>query len=301
MRAARPASAHRPTFVALFVAAVLAAAVPARARAEGASAADFIDAAEPTVKAELEAGGLAVRNALATILEGGVITREHVTSALSRPHFAIHAAETLIALAQVQDVPGAAKTFEKIADSKEEGNIRGASFELQVGAALGSQVAQIGGTIDGDEVDAILKDGTRVEVKNDAPDEETTLSDSLFDKAKKQLKLRGRYGNPVMLVINEPLSPGQMESFRRSLGKASSVLVLRKGQLTTQLDRLPETSFEQRVRLARANLRPVDQLRSAVANRAARVARSVRYAYPRARRAIKARFAARTARKAAQH
>ena len=294
MRAARPASAHRLAFVALFASALLATA-SAQARAEGPSADDFIEAADPSVKAALDTGGLAVRNALTTIIGGGVIPHEHITSALSRPNFALHAHDTLVALAQVQDIPGAKETFEKIADTKEEGGIRGAAFELQVGAALGNQVVQIGGQVDGDEVDALLVDGTRVEVKNDAPDEETTLSPSLFDKAKKQLKLRSRYGNPVMLVINEPLSQGQMQSFRRTLGKAASVLVLEKGKLTTQMDREQETSFERNVRLARANLRPVHQMGRTVARHAARAMRSVRYAYPRARRAIKARRAARTA------
>ncbi|HUS64253.1 MAG TPA: hypothetical protein VMZ28_06905 [Kofleriaceae bacterium] len=293
MRAARPASAHRLAFVSFFAAALLATAA-APARAEGKSADDFIEAADPSVKAKLEDGGIAVRNALTTIIGGGVISHEHLTSALSRPNFALHAHDTLIALAQVQDIPGARETFEKIADTKEEGGIRGAAFELQVGAALGSQVAQIGGKVDGDEVDALLVDGTRVEAKNDAPDDEPTLSSSLFDKAKKQLKLRSRYGNPVMLVINEPLSQGQMESFRRSLGKAASVMVLKKGNLTTQMDREVETSFERNVRLARANLRPVHQMGRAVAHHTARAMRSVRYAYPRARRAIKARRAART-------
>jgi hypothetical protein len=289
MRAARPASAHRLAFLSLFAAVVLAAAAPARA--ENASADDFIEAADPAVKAALLAdGGLAVRNALATILGSGVIPHQHVTAALSRTHFALHARDTIVALAQVQQVKGAKETFEKIGDMKDEGGIRGSAFEIQVGAALGNRVASIGGTVDGDEVDALLTDGTRVEVKNDAPDEEPTLSSSLFDKAKKQLKLRGRYGDPVMLVINEPLSQGQLESFRRSLGKAASVMVLHKGSLTTQLDRVAETGTERAMRQARAHMRPIDQARIRAARATMRMARSVRHAPARARRAIRTRF-----------
>ena len=294
MRAARPASALRLAFVPLFVAAALALAA-APARAEGPSADDYIAAADPAVKAELEAGGLTVKSALASILASGAIKPEHVTNALSRPNFAKHARDTIVALSQVVGVKGAAETFEKIADTKEEGGIRGAAFEIQVGAALGNRVAQIGGQVDGDEVDALLTDGTRVEAKNDAPDDEPFLSDSLFDKAKKQLKLRGRYGDPVMLIINEPLSKGQLESFRRNLGKAASVMVLQKGTLTLQLDREVETSAERMVRQARANMRVVDRARHSVARSTSRAVRSVRYAYPRARRALRARKATRQA------
>jgi hypothetical protein len=294
MRAARPASARRLVLVPLFIAAALAAAA-APARAEGQSADDYIAAAEPGVKAALEAGGLPVKSALASILASGAIKPEHVTNALSRANFAKHASVTIVALAQVVGVKGAAETFEKIADVKDEGGIRGAAFEIQVGAALGSRVAQIGGKVDGDEVDALLTDGTRVEAKNDAPDDEPTLSPSLFDKAKKQLKLRGRYGDPVMLIINEPLSQGQMDSFRRTLGKAASVMVLQNGTLRTQMDREVETNTERMVRQARANMRVVDRARHSVARSTSRAVRSVRYAYPRARRALRARKAARQA------
>ena len=292
MPAVRPASAHRLAFVSLFVAAVLASAAPARA--ESSTADDFIEAADPDVKAALLAdGGLAARNALTTLLSSGVIPREHIAGALSRRNFATHAHDTIVALAQVQSVPGAKETFEKIGDMKDEGGIRGAAFELQVGAALGSRLASLSATVDGDEVDAILVDGTRVEVKNDAPDDEATLSDSLFQKAKKQLKLRGRYGDPVMLIINEPLAPGQLESFRRNLGKTASVLVLRKGSLSTQLDREPETAMERTMRQARASMRPVDQARLRAARSSARMVRRVRHAPARAARAMRARRAAR--------
>jgi len=58
-------------------------------------------------------------------------------------------------------------------------------------------------------------------------------------KATDQLKKRGAYGDPVMLIANNPLSPEALARFRREVGPNSSVLVVEGGRLIEQLARAP--------------------------------------------------------------
>lgn len=204
--------------------------------------------ADPAVRAALTAdGGGDARAALDTIVRHGAIDRALIERALAMPLFAPHARATLVALALVDMVPGAKRTLERVVASNQEGNVVGAAFEIQAAALLGpSKVAAIGTEVDGHEVDLLLHDGTRVEVKYQL-DDDVLLASRIVRKATDQLKKRGAYGDPVMLITNNPLTPGDLATFRREVGPASSVLVVEGGRLVEQLARAP-LSRPQRLR-----------------------------------------------------
>lgn len=216
---------------------------------------DLLAGAAPEVRAALEAQPLAARRSLTSLLDRGVIAPEQLAEALGKPIFAPYAIDTLSALARVDGVEGAGETFARLVKQGDDGGVRGAAFEIVAAAALGERVAAIGPVVDGNEVDLLLVDGTRVEVKNDAPDDAATLSDSLSGKAIKQLKKRGAFGDPVMLVSNEPLAPETLVSFRRRLGPTSEVIVLSGGRTWTQLARGHEGRVHRVKRLAVGKLR----------------------------------------------
>jgi hypothetical protein len=216
---------------------------------------DLVAAAAPEVRDAIQAEPLAARGALTSLLDRGVIPREHISAALGLAVFAPYVVSTLRALAKVDGIEGAGVTFERLTRQGDDGGVRGAAFEIEVAAALGDRVAAIGPVVDGNEVDLLLVDGTRVEVKNDAPDGENTLSNSLSSKAIKQLKKRGSFGNPVLLVSNEPLAPETLTSFRKRLGPTSEVMVLSGGRTWTQLARGHEGRVQRVKRLAIGKLR----------------------------------------------
>jgi hypothetical protein len=212
------------------------------ARAEPGAVDQLLAGADPSVRAALTSDlGGAGRNALAAIVEHGAIDRALIERALAMPLFAPHAHATIVALAQVDTVPGAKRTLERVVASNEEGNVVGAAFEIQAAALLGvSRVAAIGTVVDGHEVDLLLHDGTRVEVKHQH-DDDVLLAARIVHKATDQLKKRGAYGDPVMLIANNPLSPEALARFRREVGPNSSVLVVESGRLVEQLARAPFT------------------------------------------------------------
>jgi hypothetical protein len=237
------------------LAGMLAAGGQGRARAQGDAVGELVAAAEPDVRAAIDARPLAVRVALESLLARGAIPREQLAEALGKKVLAPYVVETLSALAQVDGVTGAGETFERLLKAGDDGGVRGSAFELQAAAALGERVVAIGAVVDGNEVDLLLVDGTRVEVKNDAPDERSELSDSLAKKAIQQLAKRGAFGSPVMLVANEPLAAETLASFRRRLGPRSEVIVLAGGRLTAQLERGVEGRGQRARRVALGALR----------------------------------------------
>jgi len=223
----------------------------ARADAVG----DLLEQADPDVRAAIDAEPLVARGALEALLGRGAIAREQIAEALGKKIFAPYAVVTLSALAKVQGIEGAGETFERLVKAGDDGGVRGSSFEIQAAAALGDRVAAIGPVVDGNEVDLLLVDGTRVEVKNDAPDEAFELSSSLSGKALKQLKKRGAFGDPVMLIANEPLAPETLASFQRRLGPTAEVIVLSHGRMWTQLARGSEGRGQRIRRLAIGRMR----------------------------------------------
>jgi hypothetical protein len=265
----------RPT---LLLAGILVAA-SAVARAEPGAADALLAGADPAVRSALLAdGGGPARAALTAIVDHGALDRALIQQALGKEIFAPHARATLIALAEVDTVPGAKRTLERVVAANEEGNVVGAAFEIQAAALLGpAKVAAIGTEVDGHEVDLLLRDGTRVEVKYQQNDD-VLLASRIARKATDQLKKRGAYGDPVMLITNNPLRSGDLATFRREVGPASSVLVVEGGRLVEQLARAPLT------RPQRLRVQTVGRVRRT----ASRVRRSV-VRTARARRQARAR------------
>lgn len=224
-----------------------------RARADAVG--ELLAQADPDVRAAIDAKPLVARGAIESLVARGAIDRDHLAQALAKNLFAPYAVDTLSALAQVDGVTGAGETFERLLKAGDDGGVRGSAFEIQAAAALGDRVAAIGPVVDGNEVDLLLVDGTRVEVKNDAPDESAKLSTSLSDKAIKQLRKRGAFGDPVMLVANEPLGPEALASFRRRLGPRSEVIVLAGGRMWNQLARGSESRGQRARRVVIGALR----------------------------------------------
>lgn len=226
----------------LLAAAGLLLLLSSPARAQPAAVDGLLAGADPAVRSALLAdGGGPARAALAAIIEHGALDRALIQQALGKPIFAAHARATLLALAEVDRVPGAKRTLERVVAANEEGNVVGAAFEIQAAALLGpAQVAAIGTEVDGHEVDLLLRDGTRVEVKYQQNDD-VLLASRIARKATDQLKKRGSYGDPVMLITNNPLRPGDLATFRREVGPASSVLIVEGGRLVEQLARAPLT------------------------------------------------------------
>jgi hypothetical protein len=260
----------------LLLVTALLAAFHGQALAQG----TLIEAADPAVRAELLAdGGEPARVALDAIAARGAIDRGLIARALAMPLFARHARATLIALSKVDTVPGAKRTLERVVASNQDGNVLGAAFEIQVAALLGAdRVAAIGATVDGHEVDLLLKDGTRVEVKCQQNDDYPELSPRMVSKATDQLKKRGANGDPVMLIANNPLSTVDLATFRREVGPASSVLVVEKGVLYEQLKPLARRNAQRPSRSA------AGAVRRSVKHTSAKVQRRVR-TFAKARRA----------------
>jgi hypothetical protein len=140
-------------------------------------------------------------------------------------------------------------------------------------------VAAIGTEVDGHEVDLLLVDGTRVEVKYQQNDD-GLLASRIVRKATDQLRKRGAYGDPVMLITNNPLAADDLATFRREVGPASSVLIVEGGKLIEQLARAPFSRPQQLRNQTVGRLRRnASRMRRSVV-RAARVRRQ-----PRARSA----------------
>jgi hypothetical protein len=264
----------RPALLGVLLALLFAAAP----RAWAGSGDALIAAADPDVRNALYGpAGQRARLALDAVVDAGLLPADLLGKILQVPTFAPHAIETLVALELVQAIPGARRSIDRLSRDQSESGVRGATFELKVASAMVAEVAEIGTTVDGHEVDLLLKDGTRVEIKNDAPDDSDTLSSSLWDKAKKQLEKRGAFGDSVMLIANEPLDANQAASFRKRFGSRGRMLVYDGGVLTTQIERGIETRFDKLRRLAMAKLRPIARVQRAVGKVVSQTQRAIKH------------------------
>lgn len=176
--------------------------------------------AAPEVRAELEGpGGAAARRALEAVLARRSVDGDAVRQVLTRRNFAPHARETLVALQRVQDVAGVHEVVSRLAKAESVSRIVGPSFELRVAARLGSKVRALSADVGGHETDAVLRDGTLVEMKSlpTSHPVDRDLAAKIVDKAMDQLALRSEAagGAPVLLVTNRDLSPEQVARFQR--------------------------------------------------------------------------------------
>lgn len=271
--------------------------------------ADVLAGAAPEVKAALDGrGGLAARQAISTLVNRGRVPKQDLADALSKPIFAPHVNATLTALAKVDHVHGAVETFRRVASAGNEGSLVGPMFEIQVAATFGAEnLRGIGSMAEGHEVDLILRDGTRVEIKysRGIPDggpqagngQSSTptvrpsgkLSRAVaasggairnsVRKAIEQLELRSKHGaSPVMLVTNQPLTAEGLKRFRAKLGPASSVVIFQDGKLSTQLERGKESRGQRARRVVMGKtLSGIHRSRARLAKGVAKTSKTVRH------------------------
>jgi hypothetical protein len=206
--------------------------------------------------------GPLAKAALERVLTGGKVDSAKLSAAVHNPHFAPYVVDTLIDLDVVHDVPGVDEVLVRIAQARDDAGPRGASFEISAGARLRPDLQSLSAMVDGHEVDALLKDGTIVEIKYSSG----SSASGLVRKAISQLKLRGQNGaRPVMLVINRPLVDDQLEHIERELGSSSRVFqATRDGVLARQVARprfsranVPTTTAGRAAVVQPATVRPV--------------------------------------------
>jgi len=189
-------------------------------QAGGPTVTSMIEQAPPGARRALARPG--VRKALDSVLADSRVDHRMLARAIRNPHAAPYIGGAIRSLDRVRGIPGANLVVERMATARDDAGPRGAALELRVGAKLGSRLKSLSATVGGHEVDALLKDGTVVEVKS----RKTTgrnLPGSSFHKAVKQLKLRSTGGANVMLATNGKLSPQFLGEFRSEFGNSGRV------------------------------------------------------------------------------
>jgi hypothetical protein len=113
--------------------------------------------------------------------------------------------------------------------------VQGAAFELIVGAQLLPELKELSAQVRGHEVDAVLRDGSLVEMKFRSSSK-TGLSRRAFAKAMHQLDARtsAAGGKPAVLITNTSLTDNQLQRFRERFGTRSRVLLSTEAGLVSQ-------------------------------------------------------------------
>ena len=154
--------------------------------------------------------------ALVSLLASGNLKAEHIAKIVKNPFLSSRIGTVLPNLQKVQSVLGADRLLKQLVKSTNENRAVGFSFEAHVAAQFGSQLKEISATVNGHEVDAVLKNGTLVEMKSLPKD--AAVSQAMIEKATNQLALRGTQGQKLMLVTNRPLSSSLMAIVKKGLG-----------------------------------------------------------------------------------
>ncbi len=154
--------------------------------------------------------------ALVSLLSSGHLKAEHVAKIVKNPFLSSRIGSVLPNLQKVQTVLGAGRLLKQLVKATNENRAVGFSFEAHVAAQFGSQLKEISATVNGHEVDAVLKNGTLVEMKSLPKD--AAVSQAMIEKATSQLALRGAQGQVLMLVTNRPLSASLMSIVKKGLG-----------------------------------------------------------------------------------
>jgi hypothetical protein len=153
------------------------------------------------------------------------MTLKMVANRNARPYLAL----TLRALPYVQGLPGMSDVLKRLANGRSDGDVRGAAFEVVADACLRDRIQAVGTKIGNKEVDAVLKDGTVVEMKDRHGD--------FIAKVKEQLSLRCQGTVGAMLVVPTELNAAQLASLRQrgeELGRRFTVVVTDPSTLTAR-------------------------------------------------------------------
>jgi hypothetical protein len=154
--------------------------------------------------------------ALVSLLSSGHLKAEHIAKIVKNPFLSSRIGTVLPNLQKVQSVLGADRLLKQLVKATNENRAVGFSFEAHVAAQFGSQLKEISATVNGHEVDAVLKNGTLVEMKSLPKD--AAVSKAMISKATDQLALRGVQGQKLMLVTNRPLTTSLMSIVKKGLG-----------------------------------------------------------------------------------
>lgn len=154
--------------------------------------------------------------ALVSLLSSGHLNSSHIAKIVKNPLLSSRIGAVLPDLQKVQSVLGADRLLKQLVKATNTNRAVGFSFEAHVVAKFGSQLQEISATVNGHEVDAVLKNGTLVEMKSLPADK--AVSKIMVEKATNQLALRGVQGQKLMLVTNRPLSGSLMAIVKKGLG-----------------------------------------------------------------------------------
>ncbi len=158
----------------------------------------------------------AAHKALVSLLSSGKLKSDHIAKIVKNPFLSSRIGSVLPNLQKVQAVLGADRLLKQLVKSTNEYRAVGFSFEAHVAAQFGSQLQEISATVNGHEVDAVLKNGTLVEMKSLPKD--AAVSKAMIEKATNQLALRGAQGQKLMLVTNRPLKGQLLGIVKKGLG-----------------------------------------------------------------------------------
>jgi len=152
-----------------------------------------------------------VLRALGTVLERGVISESLLRRVVSNPHAQPYLTNTINALPKVDRVPGVKSVLGRMARARDASGVSGAEFEVVAGAALRRQLKSLSSMVNGEEVDALLKNGTVVEMKAFS----SRWAKKSLAKAQKQLIRRSQGTKPTMLLINHKPDAKQKKIIKR--------------------------------------------------------------------------------------
>lgn len=131
--------------------------------------------------------------ALGEVLERNSIPQDLLRAVIANPHAKPYLADSLRALRHVDRVPGVQEVLGRMARARDDAGQRGGSFEIIASACLKDRLRCMGTTINGNELDGVLTDGTVVEMKN--------RRKGFIGKAQDQLRLRSGGRFPAMLIV----------------------------------------------------------------------------------------------------
>jgi hypothetical protein len=213
----------------LLVAAVLGGSPAAAAPP---NVATLLESADPKVREAIDGlGASTARSALGALLHQPDGSSSRIDAALlgrllGNPAFARHARRALPEILHLRQIDGIDDVVRRIAASRDPERIEDIAFELHAAAHLPvralSAIRELGGVEV--EVDAVLEDGTLVEMKNPRPGPKGHAP--MQGSSYRQLALRAAGGRRVMLVVSRPLHPDSIARAREVVGPAGQLLRL---------------------------------------------------------------------------
>ena len=207
----------RAVSVLAFAALILQSGVaPANPTLQTRAATQFLAGAPREVRRLLcsDPGSRPALVALGEVLERNTVSRQLLFGAVSNIHNLPFIVPALKALPIVDRIEGVGFVLERLASSGGASASSGPAFELVAGAALSrwatrpeQRLVGIGTTVGGHELDGLLSDGTRVEMKHVTPGADPAVGAirlrRTLERAQVQLQRRCERGQPAMLVLPE--------------------------------------------------------------------------------------------------